>query len=141
MDEHFSATIKLLQSIYPTAILTGTCALLLYGFDLKREPTDIDFIIPSIIDPIPEQWQPVQMPENFQAKCYSFNFNGIRVECIMWYEPYFQTIDGIRVGSLYNIISAKKDLGLTGTKKHLIDFENMLIQLLEERKTYIPAND
>lgn len=128
--------IKPYQSTYQDALLTGTCALILYGFDLGRKPNDIDFILPNSPEKIPKDWDEIKMPENFQAKCYETNLLGIRTQFIIWDEYMGVNIDGINVTSIYDLIEEKKNLGLTGTKKHIIDFHKMLVQLLN--KTSLP---
>lgn len=130
LPQHVYETILEFQKEYPSAMLTGTCALMLYGFDLGRQISDVDFILPVSPDPIPNNWQETQMPENFQAKCYWHQRNGFKVEAIIWDEYVAMIVDGIRVTSIYEIIEEKKNLGLTGTKKHLLDFHRMLLQTI-----------
>lgn len=156
LPEKFLDAIELFQTEYPIAMLTGTCALMLYGFNLGREPTDIDFILPRIGE-IPDDWKPVKLPDDFEAKCYSTEVIGIRVEIIIWDEHIGLVVDGINLASIYSILDAKHDLGQTGTKKHLTDLWVMLKQTLpkclhlftqpapdgwrEEFEIYIRANE
>lgn len=117
--------------------ITGSLGLVLHGFNLSRECSDIDLLVESVPEKIPEGWVKVPLPKEFTYDIYKAKTTNddyefeVHIIVAGW---GFSTvkIQGVDVAPFIDIIDAKLDFGMTGTLKHMKDFHEMLTQLYQE---------